>query len=143
MKHYISNRGNLRGRCEDNENKPEYIEAALGQDLEVVVDVWGYYDDVFLGQDACSAMRVPIGYFKDKRIWCRAKTIDALSGLISMRANCFYDGTSPSLTSGGLIWTPLGFPVTPKSICVLYAGQVPKNVAGVCSDSIWSFKNAH
>ena len=47
----ISHRGNVNGRFEDWENKPEYINDALRLGYDVEVDVWFVNGKFMLGHD--------------------------------------------------------------------------------------------
>lgn len=41
----IAHRGNISGPDPEQENKPEYLQAALDKGYDVEVDVWGSYQD--------------------------------------------------------------------------------------------------
>jgi len=48
---YISHRGNINGRIEDSENKPEYIDDTIQLGFDVEIDVWYIDGKWWLGHD--------------------------------------------------------------------------------------------
>ena len=60
-----------------NENKPKYIEAAIQDGFDVEVDVRFTQGNFFLGHDE-DQFKVSKDFLLNKRIWCHAKTSEAL-----------------------------------------------------------------
>jgi len=57
----ISHRGNINGRIEEAENRPDYIEDTLRLGYDVEVDVWFLDGKFYLGHD--EALYSLINYF--------------------------------------------------------------------------------
>ena len=73
----ISHRGNINGRFEDWENKPEYIEDALRLGYDVEVDVWFVDGKFMLGHDE-PQYETDYKFLMNEKLWCHAKHLDAL-----------------------------------------------------------------
>lgn len=140
----ISHRGNRRGMNTDKENSLEYVKEALDEGFFVMVDVWlvgGSH--VALGHDR-PKHPVDLEFLKDKRIVCRARSLQTLTFLLHNEIHCFYFGRDDfSLTTGGLIWTYPGMQLGIRSIFfmpefVLSDVSAASNFvcAGICSDRI-------
>jgi hypothetical protein len=143
----ISHRGNLGGPCfPTEENKPEYIDAAIAKGFDVEVDVWELKGCIFLGHDDPDH-QIPLSWLVDRqdKLWCHAKNLDALHTMVDVGLNCFFHNTDDfTLTSKGFIWTYPQKPVTTRSILVhpeLTPNLNVLDVAGVCSDFIecWQY----
>lgn len=136
----ISHRGNLLGaHSPSEENKPEYIDAALEKGFDVEVDVWELKGGLFLGHDGPDH-QISLKYLTDRQdmLWCHAKNLDALHTMVDVGLHCFFHNTDDfTLTSKGFIWTFPQKPVTSRSILVhpeLTPNLNVADVAGICSD---------
>ena len=138
----ISHRGNINGIQEENENKPEYINDAIGKGFDVEVDVRFENSKFFLGHDF-SQFEVNSDFLLNEKIWCHAKTNEALSALQKIRAHFFWhEEDDYTITSKGYIWTYPGKKLLSKSICVLPEKAKYKEIKclGICSDFIEKYK---
>ena len=139
----ISHRGNVDGIIKDDENKPEYIDKALKNGFEVEVDVRFNNNKFFLGHDF-DQYEIDKEFLMDKKIWCHAKTREALIALQEIGAHYFWHQEDDyTITSKGYIWTYPGKKLFSKSICVLpeIANYKEINCMGICSDFIERYKN--
>jgi len=140
----ISHRGNIKGANKMFENSPGYILKAINQGYDVEVDVRLNLGKWFLGHDKAE---YPIDdlFLKNDKLWCHAKNLDALYGLLNLGVKCFWhQEDSYTLTSNGFVWTYPGFHLTDKSICVMpETTQTVYNFdkcAGICSDYIEKYR---
>ena len=140
---YISHRGNISGPNEKFENKIEYVQNALDKGYEVEVDVRFENDKFFLGHDV-NQFEVNENFLLNKKIWCHAKTKDALLALEKIKAHYFWHQEDDyTITSKGFVWTYPGKSLLTSSICVLpeVANYKEINCLGICSDYIERYKN--
>ena len=138
----ISHRGNINGIQVDKENNPEYIYDAINKGFDVEIDVRYENDKFFLGHDF-SQFEISKEFLLNKKIWCHAKTNEALSALQEIKAHFFWhEEDDYTITSKGYIWTYPGKKLLPKSICVLpeKASYKEINCLGICSDFIEKYK---
>jgi len=134
----ISHRGNLNGIQKKRENSPTYINEALSKGYDVEVDVRFTDDKFFLGHDT-NQYKVNKEFLENKRIWCHAKTVEALMALEKTNAHYFWHQEDDyTITSKGFIWTYPGKKLFLKSICVLPEKFNYKKIkcSGICSDFI-------
>ena len=139
----ISHRGNISGVRSENENNPNYINAALKLGYEVEVDVRFEKGKFFLGHDY-DQYEIDHKFLSNKKIWCHAKTSEALLALYETNAHYFWHQEDDyTITSKGYIWTYPGKKLFSKSICVLpeIANYKEINCMGICSDFIERYKN--
>jgi len=139
----ISHRGNLHGKQPERENTVQYINEALDKGFDVEIDLWGKDNFLYLGHDGPVDLIDPV-YLKNPSLWCHAKNIDAFYLMsLDSRVHCFsHDRDEVALTSRGYFWSSSENEMTSKSICVMPSDYIdlPKNIAGVCSDNIGSYK---
>ncbi len=141
----ISHRGNISGANPVDENKPEYIMKALQMGYDVEVDVWLLVDGWFLGHDE-PEHQISESFLLKSGLWCHAKNLDALEGLLALGVNCFWhESDKYTVTSNGFIWTYPGLPLVEKSICVMPENFAEKFVDlsrcyGICSDQVELYK---
>tara|TARA_B100000767_G_C19721827_1_gene517638 strand:+ start:986 stop:1414 length:429 start_codon:yes stop_codon:yes gene_type:complete len=139
---FISHRGNLSGPNEKFENKIDYVQKALDKGYEVEVDVRFDNDKFFLGHDF-NQSEVNKNFLLNKKIWCHAKTKEALSALEKIKAHYFWHQEDDyTITSRGFVWTYPGKSLLTNSICVLpeVANYNEINCLGICSDYIERYK---
>ena len=139
---YISHRGNINGPNKKEENKPEYINAAIQNGYDVEIDVRFKNSQFYLGHDFAE-YKVDESFLLNKKIWCHAKDVDALYNLKKINAHFFWHQQDDvTLTSKGYFWTYPGKLLTKNSICVLPEVGKDKKIdcAGICSDFIKDYK---
>ena len=141
----ISHRGNITGPDQSEENRQDYIESALNKGYDCEIDVWFVKDKWYLGHDEPQYL-IERSFLLTKGLWCHAKNIDALQGLLELAITCFWhEDDNHTLTSNGFIWTYPGLPLTNKSICVMpemraKVYQKYDNCAGICSDYVERYR---
>ena len=139
----ISHRGNVNGINKKDENKPEYIETAIQYGFDVEVDVRYKQGNFFLGHDE-DQFKVSKNFLLNEKIWCHAKTSEALVELKNINAHFFWHQEDDyTITSKGFIWTYPNKKLLPQSICVLPEKGNYKEMkcSGICSDFIKKYKN--
>ena len=151
---FISNRGNLSGPNLQRENDPEYIEKALKLGYHVAVDVWLIPENnqptLALG-DLQPKYKVSLDFLQSPGIIARTTNIVCLQYLLSNCVHVVTNGSTPSLSSQGLIWTPAGSRiVTPERVLVMpewFTSDLKTAIRapckGFCSDYISSVKRLH
>ena len=138
----ISHRGNINGILEKRENSPSYINEALNKGYDVEVDVRFDNNQFFLGHDK-NQYQINKEFLLNKKIWCHAKTTEALIALEKIDAHYFWHQEDDyTITSKGFIWTYPGKKLLLKSICVLPEKYDYKQIdcEGICSDYIQNYK---
>ena len=138
----ISHRGNILGRKKQLENNPNYIDNALKLGYNVEIDVWSVDKQFYLGHDK-PQYKIKRSFLQNKKLWCHAKNIEAFYRMIDDKIHCFFhDKDKVALTSRGYFWSAFEDEMTSKSICVMppSSRNLPKNIAGVCSDNIGYYK---
>ena len=149
MAFFISHRGNTNGMNPERENSPNYVNKALESNFHVLVDVWLVgKSHLALGYEH-PRYSVTLEFLQNEKILCRARSVGTLNMLMDNGVHCFYhENDSASMTSGGLIWTAPGKPVTARCICTMPEWYVPNVTsaahivcAGVCSDWIQNIRD--
>ena len=138
----ISHRGNLNGIEKDNENNPDYINLAISRGYDVEVDVRYESGQFFLGHDF-NQFKVEEEFLLNNKLWCHAKTNEALIALDRIKAHYFWHQEDDyTITSKGFFWTYPGKKLLKKSICVLpeRANYDKIDCLGICSDFIERYK---
>ena len=138
----ISHRGNINGIKKENENNPWYIDKAISYGFDVEVDVRYEDGQFFLGHDF-NQFKIKKEFLLNKKIWCHAKTGDALLALEKIKAHYFWHQEDDyTITSRGFLWTYPGKKLLSKSICVLpeIANYDKIDCLGICSDFIERYK---
>ena len=138
----ISHRGNINGIKKESENDPRYIDKAISNGFDVEVDVRYEDGQFFLGHDF-NQFKIKKEFLLNKKIWCHAKTGDALLALEKIKAHYFWHQEDDyTITSRGFLWTYPGKKLLSKSICVLpeIANYDKIDCLGICSDFIERYK---
>ena len=85
-------------------------------------------------------------FLQNRKLWCHAKNIDAFYHMVDdEKIHCFsHDKDEVALTSKGYFWSLSNTKITDKSISVMPSDylDLPKNIAGVCSDNIGYYRDA-
>jgi hypothetical protein len=146
---YISHRGNVNGKIEEAENKPEYIDDALQMGFDVEVDVWYIDGKWWLGHDG-PQYEIDFNWIDDRsaRVWVHCKNKQAVEYLTendyeAANINWFWhEEDTMTLTSFNYVWVYPGKQPIKKSIAVMpeiYNDDVSK-CSGICSDYIQKYK---
>ena len=138
----ISHRGNLNGIDPQNENNPEYLNAAIEKGFDVEADVRFENKNFFLGHDY-GQYEVKKEFLLNKKIWCHAKNHEAILELDKINAHYFWHQEDDyTITSKGYIWTYPGKKLLSSSICVLPETVNYQKIEcqGICSDFIERYK---
>ena len=142
---FISHRGNLYGPNKKEENKVDYINAALKKKFDVEIDVWFIKKNFFLGHDE-PQYKINKKYLKNKKLWIHAKNLDCFYELSKTDINFFWHEKDKVIfTSKGYFWNYPGTKLNKKnSIYVLpeYIKKFDKSLSyrGICSDYIVKYK---
>ncbi len=147
---YISHRGNINGRIEEAENKPEYIDDTLRIGFDVEVDVWYIDGNWWLGHDE-PQYQIDFEWI-DKRankLWVHCKNKEAVEYFVENEDDCkdinwfWHEEDTLTLTSYGYIWAYPGKQPIKKSIAVMPEIHMDDiNVcSGICSDYIQKYKD--
>jgi hypothetical protein len=134
----ISHRGNINGRFEDWENKPEYIEDALRLGYDVEVDVWFVDGKFMLGHDE-PQYETDYKFLMNEKLWVHAKNLDAIIELKKYAIHYFWhEEDTIALTSKNYIWAYPGKQPIKGSIAVLPERDNDDVLLckGICSDYI-------
>jgi hypothetical protein len=146
---YISHRGNINGRIEDSENKPEYIDDTIQLGFDVEIDVWYIDGKWWLGHDG-PQYEIDFDWMDNRshKLWIHCKNKQAVEYLVendyeAANINWFWhENDTMTLTSFNYVWAYPGKQPIKKSIAVmpeLNNDDITK-CAGICSDYIQDYK---
>jgi hypothetical protein len=150
----IAHRGNIDGPNPLQENRPEYIEAAIAEGYDVEIDIrYDTFDKtLYLGHDE---PQYPTSWFWLRKyihhLWVHCKNIEALYEFAHGTSgfNYFWHQEDDfTLTSRNYIWTYPGKSYTPKSIIVMpelnhkikFKDLKALSCFGICSDFVHKIK---
>jgi len=143
---YISHRGNISGRIEEAENKPEYIDNALELGYDVEIDVWMVEGVLLLGHDK-PQYGISQHWLNERhsKLWLHCKNIEAMEwfNMVSGFNYFWHEEDTVTLTSKGFIWAYPGKQPINRSIAVMpeiYNDNISECL-GICSDNILKYKN--
>ena len=134
----ISHRGNINGRIEEAENRPDYIEDALRLGYDVEVDVWFLDGKFYLGHDEALYVTNKL-FLSNPRLWVHCKNVDAVLELKHSKVHYFWhENDTIALTSQGFIWAYPGKQPIKNSIAVMpeLHNDDLSICVGICSDYI-------
>ena len=100
----ISHRGNIRGPVLDKENRPSYIDCAIGSGYDVEIDVRSAEGSLWLGHDE-PQYRIDHTWIEKRKayLWLHCK--DYQSALECQKYQSFCHSTDPFIfTTTGHIW---------------------------------------
>ena len=147
---YISHRGNINGRIEEAENKPEYIDDTLRLGFDVEVDVWYIDNNWYLGHDE-PQYQIDLDWIEKRadRLWVHCKNIEAVEYFYENENDCkeinwfWHENDTLTLTSYGYIWAYPGKQPIKKSIAVMpeIHNDNISYCTGMCSDYIQKYKD--
>jgi hypothetical protein len=136
---FISHRGNLYGPNPDEENRPDYINNSLSLGYDAEIDVWFFNNQYYLGHDN-PTYKINKNFLKNKKLWCHAKNIQCLNGMLNDNIHCFWhQDDDTTLTSKGYLWTLPEKEVFSNSVYVDKNRSYPvRKCYGICSDFIYN-----
>ena len=78
----ISHRGNIRGPVPDKENRPSYIDCAIGNGYDVEIDVRSINGELWLGHDE-PQYKIDHNWIDKRRhyLWIHCKNSEAFFGV--------------------------------------------------------------
>jgi hypothetical protein len=141
----IAHRGNITGRIEEDENRPQYIDDAISMGYDVEIDIRKVGDDLFLGHDT-PQYKVDYNWLIDRKdkLWIHCKNVEAMEWFDSNREfNYFWhEKDTVTLTSNGSIWAFPGKQPIKNSIAILpeIFNDNISQCRGICSDYIQQYK---
>ncbi len=100
----ISHRGNIRGAVPDKENRPSYIDCAIGSGFHVEIDVRSINGELWLGHDF-PQYKVDHNWLDKRRhyLWLHCKNLEAAKECWAYHSFC-HSSDSFVYTSTGIIW---------------------------------------
>ena len=137
----ISHRGNINGRIEEAENRPDYIEDTLRLGYDVEVDVWFLDGKFYLGHDEALYTTSKL-FLSNPRLWVHCKNVDAVLELKHSKVHYFWHETDTiALTSQGFMWAYPGKQPIKNSIAVMPELHNDNLLfcIGICSDFIQKY----
>ena len=100
----ISHRGNIKGPVPDKENRPSYIDCAIGNGYDVEIDVRSIDGELWLGHDE-PQYKIEHKWLQRRRknLWIHCKNLQAAKECWEYQAFCH--SLDPYVyTSNGKIW---------------------------------------
>ena len=100
----ISHRGNICGPIPDKENRPSYIDCAIGSGYHVEIDVRSINDELWLGHDE-PQYKIDHNWLDKRRnyLWLHCKNIEAAVECWSYKSFC-HTSDPFTYTTTGKIW---------------------------------------
>ena len=100
----ISHRGNIRGPISDKENRPSYIDCALGNGYDVEIDVRIIDNEVWLGHDK-PQYKITHKWLDCRKdtLWIHCKDLETAKQCWEYQAFC-HTSDPYTYTSTGKIW---------------------------------------
>jgi hypothetical protein len=100
----ISHRGNIRGPLPDKENRPSYIDCAIGSGYHVEIDVRSINDELWLGHDE-PQYKIDHNWLDKRRnyLWLHCKNIEAATECWAYHSFC-HTGDPFTYTTTGKLW---------------------------------------
>lgn len=140
----ISHRGNINGKIEEAENRPDYIDDTIKMGYDVEIDMWWVDGRTYLGHDE-PQYEVDDNWLNKRidRLWIHCKNIELLNWIRSTSLHYFWhENDTITLTSKNYIWAYPGKQSIIGSIAVMpeiYNDNISQCL-GVCSDYIQNYK---
>lgn len=140
----ISHRGNIRGSVPDKENRPSYIDCAIGNGYDVEIDIRYIDGEIWLGHDE-PQYKIDHNWL-DKRhqhLWIHCKNVEIAYYLKEYKNTLNYfchQSDSFTLTSTGHLWVhDLSGLINKSSIIPLINKESTENYNqfncyGICTD---------
>ncbi len=138
----ISHRGNIRGPVPDKENRPSYVDCAIGNGYHVEIDIRLINDELWLGHDE-PQYKVDHNWLDKRRhyLWLHCKNIEAAKECWSYHSFC-HTSDPFTYTSTENIWLhDLSMRIDSNTIIPLIDKDevesfisVSENPFGICTD---------
>ena len=136
----ISHRGNIRGPVPDKENRPSYIDCAIGNGYHVEIDIRSINDELWLGHDE-PQYKVDHNWLDKRRhyLWLHCKNLEAAKECWAYHSFC-HTSDPFTYTSTGKIWLhDLTQPINDSTIIPLITiNDINRTISGnpfaICSD---------
>jgi hypothetical protein len=146
MRMLISHRGNIKGPIEKMENRPSYIDCAIGLGFNVEIDLRINNGAPFLGHDFPQYEINKNWILRRKDVlWIHCKdleSVDFISGIDGVTFFCHNDDPFVLINNGNLWVHDLSLansnsiiPLIGKSNSLM--ADEYKDVLGICSDYVW------
>lgn len=100
----ISHRGNIRGPVPDKENRPSYIDSAIGNGYDVEVDIRSINGELWLGHDE-PQYKIDHNWLNKRRhyLWIHCKNVEAAHECWAYHSFC-HTSDPFTYTTTGKIW---------------------------------------
>ena len=100
----ISHRGNINGPVPDKENRPSYIDCAIGNGYHVEVDIRSINGELWLGHDE-PQYKIDHNWLNKRRdyLWIHCKNVEAAHECWAYHSFC-HTSDPFTYTSTGKIW---------------------------------------
>ena len=100
----ISHRGNIKGPLPDQENRPSYIDCAMGSGYDVEIDLRIIDGELWLGHDE-PQYKIEHSWLEPRRefLWIHCKDLEAAKQCWDYQTFCHH-GDPYTYTSTGKIW---------------------------------------
>jgi len=100
----ISHRGNIRGPVPDKENRPSYIDCAIGNGYHVEIDVRLIDGELWLGHDE-PQYKIEHRWLREREeyLWIHCKNVEAAKECWAYQSFC-HTNDPFTYTSTGKIW---------------------------------------
>jgi len=138
----ISHRGNIRGPVPDKENRPSYVDCAIGNGYHVEIDIRLINDELWLGHDE-PQYKVDHNWLDKRRhyLWLHCKNLEAAKECWSYHSFC-HTSDPFTYTSTEKIWLhDLSMRIDSNTIIPLIDKDevesfisVSENPFGICTD---------
>ena len=138
----ISHRGNIRGAVPEKENRPSYIDCAIGNGFHVEIDVRSINGELWLGHDY-PQYKIDHNWLDKRRhyLWLHCKNLEAAKECWAYHSFC-HSSDPFTYTSTGQIWLhDLSMKIDVNTIIPLIDKddvecfiQVNEGPFGVCTD---------
>jgi hypothetical protein len=142
----ISHRGNINGRIEEVENRPDYIDDTIKLGYDVEIDIWVIEGTFHLGHDE-PQYGITLDWLNERKdkLWIHCKNIEAVEffNLLLETYNYFWhQEDTVTLTSKNFIWVYPGKQPIKNSIAVMpeIHNEDTSQCLGICSDYIQNYK---
>jgi hypothetical protein len=147
---FISHRGNIDGKKVDQENTPEYIDAAIHLGFDVEIDLWVVNGEWYLGHDE-PQYTTTFDWIEHRsnKLWVHCKNKEAVEYFIENDFKCsdinwfWHENDMMTLTTFGYAWVYPGRQPIRGSIAVMpeINNDGVSQCMGICSDIIQMYKN--
>lgn len=100
----ISHRGNIKGPLLDKENRPSYIDCAIGNGYDVEIDIRSINGELWLGHDF-PQYKVDHNWLEKRKqyLWIHCKNVEAAKECYEYNSFC-HTGDPFVFTSKGKVW---------------------------------------